>query len=412
MFEHPQSFGAELRTLRIAAGLSLTQFADKIHYSKGYISRIETGGKPPNKDFARRCDAILDADGRLAALVPTEQLPIGQAANATDGDDEWTLDRTLDGTRQPGHATDEMTIGIFQQQFGESIRLGELLASSVVLPVVIAQANALWRLAIAAPRTTRTSLTLLAALNTTYAGWLALEAGDDHLARRWSRTAVRIASMIDNADLLAYTLIREAQVAIYRDDPVETLALATRAQRIPGVSPHFLGVAAHREAQGYALAGDYNLCQRALDRATPLLFHVSASPTIGGSPLPPLAGGGSHIGGAAAGWCLHALGRSRQAAEMLDQELVRMDKTHRRAVARYGARRVLAYAAAGEVDHACGLAHELLEVGRIVDSACTRLELRQLARTLARWHNHQPVRELNARLNAAIQLPARQIHHR
>lgn len=89
-----------------------------------------------------------------------------------------------------------------------------------------------------------------------------------------------------------------------------------------------------------------------------------------------------------------------------------MDKSHYRAAARYGARRVLAYAAAGEVDHACGLAHELLEVGRIVDSACTRLELRQLARTLARWHNHQPVRELNARLNAAIQLPARQIHRR
>ncbi|NBH03695.1 helix-turn-helix transcriptional regulator, partial [Amycolatopsis sp. SID8362] len=37
------TFGAELRRLRHAAGLSLTELADRVHYSKGYLSKVETG---------------------------------------------------------------------------------------------------------------------------------------------------------------------------------------------------------------------------------------------------------------------------------------------------------------------------------------------------------------------------------
>ena len=62
-------FGAELRRMRNAAGMSLTKMAGLLHYSKGYVSKIETGLKQPTQDFARRCDALLEADGRLAELV-------------------------------------------------------------------------------------------------------------------------------------------------------------------------------------------------------------------------------------------------------------------------------------------------------------------------------------------------------
>ena len=47
MAEQGKSFGAELRRRRVAAGLSLAQLAARIHYSKGYLSKIETGHKPP-----------------------------------------------------------------------------------------------------------------------------------------------------------------------------------------------------------------------------------------------------------------------------------------------------------------------------------------------------------------------------
>ncbi|MGW5471435.1 helix-turn-helix domain-containing protein [Streptomyces chartreusis] len=71
MLEQPPAFGAELRRLRIAAGLTLAQLASSVHYSKGQLSKIETGQKRPSPELARLCDATLDADGALASLVPT-----------------------------------------------------------------------------------------------------------------------------------------------------------------------------------------------------------------------------------------------------------------------------------------------------------------------------------------------------
>ncbi|MFE7777042.1 helix-turn-helix domain-containing protein [Streptomyces sp. NPDC057445] len=67
---HAGRFGAALRELRLARGLSLSDLARRTHYSKGYLSKIETGGKPVNRDVARRCDEALDADGALLALLP------------------------------------------------------------------------------------------------------------------------------------------------------------------------------------------------------------------------------------------------------------------------------------------------------------------------------------------------------
>ncbi|MFI5804722.1 helix-turn-helix domain-containing protein [Streptomyces sp. NPDC051561] len=64
------AFGAELRRLRGERGMSLTALARSIHYSKGYLSKIENGGKPPTPDVARRCDEVLGADGALRDLVP------------------------------------------------------------------------------------------------------------------------------------------------------------------------------------------------------------------------------------------------------------------------------------------------------------------------------------------------------
>ncbi|MCX5207158.1 helix-turn-helix domain-containing protein [Streptomyces sp. NBC_00237] len=64
------TFGAELRRLRGERGMSLTALARSIHYSKGYLSKIETGGKPPTPDVARRCDEALGARGALLRLVP------------------------------------------------------------------------------------------------------------------------------------------------------------------------------------------------------------------------------------------------------------------------------------------------------------------------------------------------------
>ncbi|MBP2706808.1 tetratricopeptide repeat protein [Microbispora sp. RL4-1S] len=64
------SFGSALRDLRRKRGLSLASLSALTHYSKGYLSRIETGERPPTPLVARRCDEVLRADGALTQLVP------------------------------------------------------------------------------------------------------------------------------------------------------------------------------------------------------------------------------------------------------------------------------------------------------------------------------------------------------
>ncbi|MFI1417673.1 helix-turn-helix domain-containing protein [Streptomyces sp. NPDC020731] len=63
------SFPAQLRRLRQARGLSLTDLARQTHYSKGYLSKIETGTKRVTADVARVCDRVLGAEGELLRLV-------------------------------------------------------------------------------------------------------------------------------------------------------------------------------------------------------------------------------------------------------------------------------------------------------------------------------------------------------
>ncbi|WP_160147137.1 nSTAND1 domain-containing NTPase [Thermomonospora echinospora] len=70
--EYEESFGARLRRLRGEAGLSLADMARATHYSRGYLSKVENGGKPPNAGLARICDEALGAGGALLSLVPDQ----------------------------------------------------------------------------------------------------------------------------------------------------------------------------------------------------------------------------------------------------------------------------------------------------------------------------------------------------
>ncbi|MBK1785508.1 ATP-binding protein [Prauserella cavernicola] len=66
------TFGAELRRRRQQAGMSLAELAGRIHYSKGYLSKVETGRVAVNAAFAALCEAELGAVGTLEPLLPKE----------------------------------------------------------------------------------------------------------------------------------------------------------------------------------------------------------------------------------------------------------------------------------------------------------------------------------------------------
>jgi tetratricopeptide (TPR) repeat protein/transcriptional regulator with XRE-family HTH domain len=75
------TFGGELRRARRAAGLSLAELSTRVHFSKGYLSKVENGLARPNRALATLCDNELDNAGRLCALLPDPNRPRAESAS-------------------------------------------------------------------------------------------------------------------------------------------------------------------------------------------------------------------------------------------------------------------------------------------------------------------------------------------
>ncbi|WP_280844626.1 MULTISPECIES: helix-turn-helix transcriptional regulator [unclassified Streptomyces] len=64
-------FGARVRRLRLAAGLTQTELGDKVHVVGTRITQIErASGAKPTLELARALDAVLGADDLLVELWP------------------------------------------------------------------------------------------------------------------------------------------------------------------------------------------------------------------------------------------------------------------------------------------------------------------------------------------------------
>ncbi|MFJ3930703.1 helix-turn-helix domain-containing protein [Streptomyces sp. NPDC090029] len=101
------SFPAQLRRTRQERGLSLADLARRTHYSKGYLSKIETGAKRATPDVARLCDQVLNAQGALLRLV--EPAPgDGESARAAE-----------DAARQPDNTCPYRGLSPFTSQDAE-----------------------------------------------------------------------------------------------------------------------------------------------------------------------------------------------------------------------------------------------------------------------------------------------------
>lgn len=432
MTEQWMSFGPELRRLRIAADLSLTRLAGLLHYSKGHVSKVETGLKRPTPELAQRCDALLGAEGALATLVPARSSGsvAGEAMTrrATDDGEVWSMNVAPDGTswcrlvdrRQVlvagaasvlgfGFSDRDVSAAARQAASLEGLRalfdqfrqLGQTASPAVVLPALIAQTQTMQGIAAQSDARTQGPALTLAARYAEYAGWMCQEAGNDEAALWWTDRAVELAAAGGDRDLASYALVRRALMALYRNDATETVELSRGAQ-LGSALPRIRGLAAQREAQGHALAGDRDACLRCLDSARGLLAVAQsdpAAPALGSTNLTdPVA--------MITGWCLYDLGRPAEAAEILDREIARMPPHALRSHTRYGVRRAMAHAAAGEVEHACEIAESLLGGVGLVGSATIRTDLRRLSRTLSRFRTTRSVRELSPQLAAALHGPA------
>lgn len=417
------SFGDELRRRRLAAGLTLGQFALVIHYSKSYLSKIETGTKTPSDDLARQCDAALHAGGALLRLAPagTPAPPTDDPLMGQDG--RWIINLDADGRGEfgavgrrsllmagglsvltwavspgAGHAPNITgEFGSFRSMFDETRKLAQTLSPAAMIPVLIAQTHALRLIASDMAWPARRQVLVLASRYAELTGWMAQEAGDNNGALWWTYQAVDLATAGGDSRLAAYALVRRGDIALYERNASDTVVFAQQAQALTSDN-RVRGLAAQREAQGHALAGDELNCKRALDRANGWLDAATAEdhqPVLGSTTI------GNPVM-MATGWCLYDLGRTGQACGLLGEELERVSVGASRARARVGARYALALAGSGEVEQACDETRRVLDALPHIQSATVVSDLRRLSRQLNRWPSNARVRDVLPDLTAAL----------
>jgi transcriptional regulator with XRE-family HTH domain len=399
-------FGAELRRLRTAAGLSTFELGELIHFSKGYISKVETGQKSPSPHFVRMADTALKAGGQLIALASEQAEAEIDTANRDAGPPVPTpqVGVSLEGatTRRADAKVDEAEAKYSLETF-ESILamlrdLGQTLNPSAVVDMLKPHIPALQDLATRLEGPLADKALLLAAHFADFTSWMTQETGDDVTALRWVDNSAALAEEANDNDMVANSYLRRANIALYQQDAYGTITFARQAQAME-CGARVQGLAALREAQGHALAGDYEAFTACMDRAVALSARSaeerSDRPVIGPTKIPnPVA--------LAKGWSLYDLGRSTEAIEVLEPLLEQTPKERSRAWARIASRLALALASVREVDRACDLTKEILALSPVVQSATIRSDLRQLSKMLNRWSSNPAVRAIRPHLSAAL----------
>ncbi|MBS2534031.1 helix-turn-helix domain-containing protein [Catenulispora sp. NF23] len=411
-------FGIEMRRRRMRRELSLAALADRVHYDKGYLSKIETGRLPANRRLASLVDVELEAEGELVALVPQESRRRSSpetptADDAEGGEPDWgrelaafgealSVPLTMRPTAGWGEADDLRLLTHYWEEFDRHRRLSQQLPPELVLRRLIVDFNTLMEL-VQTSRSTTSRLRLLAARYAEFIGWMCQEAGRLDLALAWTRRTANLATRAEAADLAAYTLVREAELALYEGDPATAMELAAQVLEDPRAQARSRGLAAHRQAQAFAVRGDHAACLNSLDHARDLLHpeRIAQGAQSAGEPVV----GSATVGGldnAIAGWCHYDLGRPRRASEFLADALERTPAEAHRSRALFGARLALAYEASGELEEMRAVTLQVLRDAGLVHSAGADAELRGLSRALMRHHNIKALRELRSSLDEAL----------
>lgn len=400
------AFGSELRRRRGLRQWSLTDLAKATHYSKGHLSKIESGDKPANAALARMCDSALQADGALVALVaesaPSEtdvggdpDTGVWQLSLSPDGTGSFARDADVDGALAFGPsvgaaglpADPAMLLTLFGARFEYERSLAQVLSPAIVLPALISETHQVRGLAARTPRDHAAPLWRLGAQFAEFLGWMMQEVGDEREAVSWTSKAVGWAVKGGDESFRAYALSRRADVTMHRDDGMGTIDLARRAQDDPAATPRVRGLAAQREAQGYALLGRETECFRALDRSAELLDEAKQdqtdAPVFGTTrtPDPTVLG---------RGWCLVDLGRPAAAADVLESGIDCFAPGAHRARARFALRTALAHAIADEMERPCEIVEQLADHVRQIDSATVRHDIRLLTNEFRRRAPNSP----------------------
>jgi transcriptional regulator with XRE-family HTH domain/tetratricopeptide (TPR) repeat protein len=311
-----EAFGIALRELREQAGLSLRELGRRALYDYTRLSRAEHGHILIPEEHVRILDEILHAGGLLTALrrsagpgmaagavagrctvtdsdvvILEAHLPGGGSITmrlsrrqfgqllaagtltaalpgAASPDDAGRIARSLD---QPGRV-DADVLGYFSRSLGEYYRADKMLGPRHLIGPVLAQISVLDSLRRDVKPAQADPLLRILAQYGEMAGWLLQDSGDLDAAAGWSRRAGEWAQCAGDANLAAYMLVRQANIAVLTGDHTAVVQLAAAARREPGrIDPKLAALALQQQARGHARLAEFSESFTLLDQAAATL---------------------------------------------------------------------------------------------------------------------------------------------
>ncbi len=439
-------FGAELRRLRLKAGLTQRDLAARVNFHFTLIGKVEIAERFPTPELADACDEALAADGmltRLCALTialgrhedrPSSVLRIN-ASNAADqgcyaaerdqgpelvsgwpgttdggeiadeGDVTMSMTRRqllrssggalplsmaagLGASPAPAHAVEPSHLGSdtldsFRRMLAEHSAMDNAIGPRYLFDVVRAQLGVLVELRQVALPAVRGELLGLCARYAEFAGWLCQDSGDARGATAWCDRALEWAQAAGDDAMTAFVLIRKANQATARRDYDYAVSLASAAQADRGPASRPMRVlAALQQAHSHAAGGGSGGCDQALEAANSLL--ETEADGASGTDEPVLARY-CELGlylEIKRAVCDVQLGRTAAAVAGLSRIIDTLPPAHQRDRGQYMAQLAAAHAAAGEVEQACAVAGEALTIARSTGSQRTIAEVRGLSAQL------------------------------
>ncbi len=436
-------WGAELRALRIARGLSLAELGQQLHCNPSYLAKIERAERPIPATLVESCDRALDAAGTLVRLHALAEAEPEQAAKPTHVASEnihvasqpGNLDeeiivpaRTPDGRvvfvsvprRAFLHGIGSTALGVastsipalpkvgdihpvehFQQLRQVLIDNDNLFGPRRVIPVVREQMILIQQLRSGSRNADMQQLARVEAQFSQFHGWLHQDAGEYELAESFLNRALALAHIANDESLTAYILSRKAHLAGDMHMPADAIGAAEQALRMAPPRSRIAVTAATFAGHGYALSGDQAAMEHTYDRACELLETMEVDPD---SP--------------STGWLDEtyiALQRARSTTAMRDYRcavqrfrgpIADMPSRYHRGRGLWLARAALANVGDRQVEHAATLGLDALTIGTETNSASILTELAKLERALTDWQTTPAVADFHAAMRETISCQA------
>lgn len=213
-----------------------------------------------------------------------------------------------------------------------------------------------------------------------FAGWLSNDVGDTQHRDAWLDRALRLAQEAEYPEMVAYVLMRQSHWATEDRDAQRAIAWARAAVRTPRATERVRALCALHEAQGHALAGDADSCERSLADADELFDRSQAPPSPWDDLTRNAVNAPARLAADARCWLWL---RPAKALGMLD-EAVRTWPHHRlRSRGIQQARLALACAGADEPERAAAEGIRALDIAHTTKSDSIVSELKRLDHHLA-----------------------------